>query len=187
MSGLYLIGVIAIWAWLSYFLWKVWRNARGGNDGRVRIVINVLGIVFGLFWFGASAYYAGGRALLGNLEVDRLCKQDGGLRVYETVTLPAKKFDNYGVVRIPSKQDAKPQDEYYYEQISNYHRDGNPKITRTQHRIVRRSDGRVLGESVRYSRGGGWLPGPWHGSSYMCPSISKDVPAIEESIFIEGE
>ena len=48
-------------------------------------------------------------------EVRRLCAIDGGIKVYETVRLPAEKFDPYGNVRVPSKARAKPKDEYFFE------------------------------------------------------------------------
>ena len=95
MSGLYLIGLVAVWALLSYLLWKVWRNARDGEKGGRRFAIDAAGLVVGLLWFAVSAYYAGGRALIVDIEVDRLCGGDGGIRVYETVSLPADMFDEY--------------------------------------------------------------------------------------------
>jgi hypothetical protein len=119
-------------------------------------------------------------------QVKELCAKDGGIKVYETVRLPAEKFDKYGVVRIPSKQDAKPEDEYYYERDTTYLRTGNPEMWRSHHRIIRASDRKVMGESVRYARRGGDIPGPWHESSFGCPDISTQ-PSLENSIFEKGE
>lgn len=88
-------------------------------------------------------------------EVKRLCAIDGGIKVYETVRLPAERFDQHGNVRIPSKTKAKPTDEYYYDSETVYLREGDPTVIRMVTRIVRRNDEKVLGESVRYARGGG--------------------------------
>ncbi|OGT12826.1 MAG: hypothetical protein A3J49_15440 [Gallionellales bacterium RIFCSPHIGHO2_02_FULL_57_16] len=120
-------------------------------------------------------------------EVKRLCAIDGGIKVYETVTLPAGRFDKWGNVGIPNKKYAKPTDEYYYESEDHYYRQGNPTFLRSRSWIVRRSDGKILGESIRYGRGGGDLPGPWHGSSFDCPPIADAEGKLESLIFLNGD
>ena len=119
-------------------------------------------------------------------EVKRLCAVDGGIKVYETVKLPAELVDKYGGIRLPSKTLAKQSDEYYYELDIYYYRKGNPEMSRSRYRVIRRSDGKVLGESIRYGRGGGDLPGPWHDSSFTCPEIGAK-PSLENSIFLKGD
>ena len=120
-------------------------------------------------------------------EVKRLCAIDGGIKVYETVRLPKEKFDKYGNVKIPSKATAKPTDEYFYESEDIYLVSGDPHMLKMITKIIRRPDGKLLGESIRYGRGGGDIPGPWHPSSFICPEISKDALSLESSIFIQGE
>jgi hypothetical protein len=121
-------------------------------------------------------------------EVRQLCAKDGGIKVYETVALPAAKFDKWGIVRIPNVAKARNEDEYYYTtQDDYYHRPGSKDLAplemfRTRHSIVRRSDNKILGESVRYIRTGGDY-GPAHPSSFACPPISRDTPQLETSVF----
>jgi len=119
-------------------------------------------------------------------EVRRLCAIDGGVKVYETVTLPPDKFDRYGKpnFRIPSKEYLRPQDEYFYTLDILYFRKGNPEISREHIKLFRRSNGKLLGEAVYYGRGGGDISGPWHDSSFHCPSLTKQ-PYLETSIFIQ--
>lgn len=119
-------------------------------------------------------------------EVKRLCAIDGGIKVYETVRLPLELVDKYGEIRLPSKTLAKLSDEYYYELDIYYYRKGNPEMSRSRYRVIRRSDGKVLGESIRYGRGGGDLPGPWHDSSFTCPEIGAK-PSLENLIFLKGD
>ena len=116
-------------------------------------------------------------------EVKRLCAIDGGIKVYETVTLPPNRFDNYGNVKILAKEYSKTEDEYFYTVENTYLRTGNPELRRSKYRITRRSDNKILGESVYYSRRGGDMPGPWHESSFSCPDVSSGS-SIEKSVFL---
>lgn len=120
-------------------------------------------------------------------EVRRLCAIDGGIKVYETVKLPGGKFDKWGHINVQSKNYAKATDEYYSETNIQYFQKGNPSLERANVKIVRQNDEKVLGESIRYGRGGGDLPGPWHGSSFDCPSISEAEGKLESSIFFRDD
>jgi hypothetical protein len=112
-------------------------------------------------------------------QVRELCEEDGGVRVYETIKLPAEKFNQYGQINFyrPIEGGNALGPEYVMKRNLEYYRKENPSFYRSHTQIIRKSDGRVLGESVFYKRGGGYLPGPWHGSSYMCPesSVKNDV------------
>lgn len=145
------------------------------------VVIATLACFAWMFWLAA------GEKWWLDYQVRELCAVDGGIKVYEVVKLPPELIGKYGGVMIPSIVKAKPWDPYYYESKTHYYREGNPQMSRTQYSIIRHSDGKVLGESIRYSRGGGDLPGPWHGSSYMCPPIKKGLPQLETSVFIKDD
>ena len=123
-------------------------------------------------------------------EVRRLCAKDGGVKVYETVKLTPKLLDRSGRIWIPLIGEAKESDEYYYVSEMVYLYGGKTSqiedavMWRNNFKIIRRSDGKVLGESVSYSRVGGDIPGPWHPSSFSCRDISK-YPGLETSIFVK--
>jgi hypothetical protein len=124
-------------------------------------------------------------------EVRRLCAIDGGVKVYETVTLPAERFDKYGNVRIPLKRSAKPGDDYFYEGVTSVLKPGDPDgagtatVFRMSFKVYRAEDNKLLGEDVTYVRRGGDLPGPWHPSSFTCPSITK-TSGVEKQIFLKA-
>jgi hypothetical protein len=124
-------------------------------------------------------------------EVRRLCAIDGGVRVYETVMLPAERFDKYGQIHVPQKQSAKQSDEYYYEWKVTYLKSGNPgdgipDLARSQFLLYRTGDNKLLGESVTYIRRGGNLPGPWHPSSFSCPS-NANITDLKKQVFIGAD
>ena len=95
-------------------------------------------------------------------EVDRLCAIDGGLKIHETVTLPLNKFNKYNqinFVKFTQGENALGPD-YIWKWKSEYLQPGgdphaNSRMWRSHMQIFRRSDGKLLGESIRYSRYGG--------------------------------
>lgn len=145
------------------------------------VVVATIGIYTWFLWIAI------GQNMWLDHQVDELCAKDGGVKIYETVELtPDLILKNTNRIWLPDKEDVKPSDKYYYEIEYFYYRKGNPDLSRRQSRIIRQSDGKVLGESISYSRGGGGLPGPWHGSSYDCPEPSQGIK-FENAIFIKGD
>lgn len=121
-------------------------------------------------------------------EVERLCAIDGGVKVYETVKLPADRFNQWGQINFykPTQGENTLGPEYVFRRETTYYRQGNPDMFRMHTRIIRRSDGRLLGESVYYKRGGGDLPGPWHGSSFMCPDPTAANDVLRQ-VFVKDQ
>jgi hypothetical protein len=117
-------------------------------------------------------------------EVRRLCAIDGGIKVYETVMLPAEKFNEWGQVnfRIPLKRAEKPDSEYFYEWKTDYYQRGNPSLYRNHFRLFRAHDNALLGEAIGYVRQGGDIYGPWHDSSFGCPS-DADITILKQRVF----
>ena len=137
-------------------------------------------------WFIRLAWtLVSGEKIWLDMKVDRLCAKDGGIKVYETVTLSPDKFDKYGQTRLPPKRKLQPEDEYYYEWDIHYLQKGNPEMWRSFIEVFRKNDGKLLGESISYARVGGDLPGPWHSSSYSCPKESG-LNFLEKKIFIQA-
>jgi hypothetical protein len=118
-------------------------------------------------------------------EVKRLCAIDGGVKVYETVKLPADHFDKYGEVHLPLKQNAKVNDKYFYVSSIKYLKSGNPEVWRLHFMVYRGADNKLLGEAIGYARRGGDISGPWHDSSFGCPEHS-DISDLEKLIFIKS-
>jgi len=130
-------------------------------------------------------------------QMELLCQQDGGIKVYETVTLPASEFSNVGQPLARYAQQAKSPEERLgpdYRFVLNREiligpqanaQKGEGQLARTHNAIYRRSDGRLLGEQIWYSRSGGDLftfgfqPG---GKS--CPQFNRDVA---QEVFRKGE
>jgi len=104
-------------------------------------------------------------------EVKRLCAIDGGIKVYETVKLPADKFNKYGQINFykPTQGENALGHEYVMKTDIHDYRTGNPSLYRYHVQVLLKHSGKLLGESIGYTRGGGDLPGPWQPSSFSCP------------------
>ena len=185
MIGFYLLALIAIWLLVGWGIYRVWRRWQP-SETKQKILRISIGVLLFAIWFGGAFWEVAGKKMYWDAKVLELCAKDGGVKVYETVELTPNLLDWAGRISIPSKSKATAEDYYFYEMEDQYLRKKNPKIIRTRTVIIRRSDNKILGESIRYGRGGGDLPGPWEASNYNCPTISKDNIGIENQIFIKG-
>lgn len=177
-------------AWLALLVWVgvpllallfgmlFWRRSRTPMGKTFALTLGVA-VLFApmLVSNGVKAYY--------DRQVREMCAKDGGVRVYETVRLPSDRFDQFGQIRIPAKQNVKPEDEYFYESSTTYTRNGNPEMLKSHYGVHRQFDGKLLGEAISYARRGGDLPGPWHGSSFRCPR-NANITDLNQQIFVKN-
>lgn len=163
------------------------KRGRGGN--LVRGVLSIALIT------AASLVLAGCERWALDRQMEALCKKDGGVKVYETVTLPASEFSDTGqpLARyIPlAKTDAEYLGpDYRYVQrketlfgMGTDPEQGEGQLSRWYSAIYRRSDGRLLGESISYGRSGGdWLTFGFQPSGNHCPKPRTD---LIKSIFVK--
>jgi hypothetical protein len=143
-------------------------------------------LIFLLLWQGLPAFNKWRADKL----VDELCAKDGGIKVYETVTLPKERFNEWGQFQVSDRRYIKPADEYYTEHTNIYYKNGIPinddshkdeamEVWQFHYKLYRKIDNKLLGESIGYSRRGGDPVGPWHMSSYHCPENDN----LEKQIF----
>jgi hypothetical protein len=128
------------------------------------------------FFEGRKAYW--------DYRVRGMCEKDGGVKVYETVKLPPAMLNQWGQVnfQVPTKYNAKPRDEYYFEWDVQHYLRGNPEVWRNHFTLIRAKDKKILGEAIGYSRRGGDFPGPWHESSFGC-APDADISVLKKHIF----
>ena len=154
---------------------------------KIVLLIVALSIVYASF-FSEKARW--------DREVNRLCAIDGGVRVYETVTLPPEKFNKWGEINFyrPTQKENTLGPEYIYQWEIQYYKNGNPVLHGAQEiamrrdyiKIIRKSDLKLLGEFVSYHRAGGDLPGPWMPSSYQCPEkLQANESILLKQIFLK--
>jgi hypothetical protein len=119
--------------------------------------------------------------------VDELCAKDGGIKVYETVTLPKERFNEYGqFTGISFGENANPTNEYYREtktkNISN--NVGGAFVSQDSTLIYRRSDHKLLGEKIIYARQGGDIFAIDMPSAYICNQW-KNID-LDKQVFLKS-
>lgn len=117
-------------------------------------------------------------------EVDRLCAIDGGVKIYEKVTLAPENFGPNGEV-FPQYQHLTSKGgqlgpEYLSELVSTELVSGSPNLTRWRSTVVRLSDSKLIGISITYVRRGGDFYSLSPDSVYSCPLpvASNLIPKI---------
>lgn len=126
-------------------------------------------------------------------QMEELCKKDGGIQVYETVTLSPAEYDKlFKYVAAAKSQEERYGPGYRYvvrdEVVTGADNDpekGRGKLTRYYGALYRASDGFLLGENISYQRvGGDFFTFGFQPSGSRCPNPRID---LAQSIFVKGE
>jgi hypothetical protein len=130
--------------------------------------------------------------------MEELCRKDGGVKVYEKVTLPASEFSNVGqplakYAQMAASQEDRLGPDYRYVEVEELvagrpnadAKRGEGMLVRVRQAIFRRTDGKLLGEYVWYGRrGGDGFTFGFHPSSNSCP---KPATNVANQVFVQGE
>lgn len=151
---------------------------------RTKRLLLPIGIaIFLIAYFGPSSY----RKAQMDKEVDRLCAVDGGIRIYEHISLPLRAFNQWGDPDIIERPSPDGKSSYTLSNLSTEivkggtHGRGEPTLNRFHYQVIRLSDRKILGESVSYGRFGGDPQGPFHPSSYSgCIEIWNDKELLRK-------
>lgn len=186
MSGLWILLVVLVWAGITRILWKVCSRLLDFDSIAWAARVGMVAIA-SASWLGASFWYGGGRVFYYDAVVEKMCREDGGIRVYREVNLPPDRFNEWGQPNFykPSKKELSLGEEYILRRSKKYYRKSNPQVTQTHLQAFRRDDNLLLGESIFYGRGGGGFSGPWYESSYKCPDDYGDIPFLEKIFILE--
>ncbi len=126
-------------------------------------------------------------------KVKKMCEKYGGATIYETVVLTREEYDRNdgekGTIQVMPEGTSLDKHEYAYKIIVAVKNKYNPRVRRSEYKIYRKYDGKVLGKWVTYSRVGGGFPlSQSHESVFSC----KDIPGFHSDIirqifFMSGE
>jgi len=134
--------------------------------------------------------------------MQELCKKDGGVTVYEKVTLPKAAFDDTGRLitgefrRTSDHRTLIPVGREYLiernEEVIKGRRDPSfegafpeGRLLRFITTIRRNLDGKVMGIEITYGRTGGDLT-LGHPGQNFCPK-PRPNPGVEHAVFVKGD
>ena len=162
MSGFYLLGLTIIWLITGWVIYRIWRRWKPADQAR-KIMHIIIGILLFSVWFGGAFWEVAGKKMYWDAKVRELCAKDGGVKVYETVELPAEKFNKWGQINFerPTLGENSLGPEYLVKDETRFLRPENkqPAILRHHYQVFRRSDGKLMGERIAYARRGGTCQG----------------------------
>jgi len=133
-------------------------------------------------------------------QMEELCRKDGGVKVYESVRLPADRFDLTGrVISSPAQEMGRGvfvqvvQGGYGIESRDEVIKAGDPfkgfvsegRLLRFTTTVRRLSDGKVLGEEISYGRTGGDIS-LGHPSQSICPN-PRPARGVVQAVLEKGE
>lgn len=127
---------------------------RGASFLKVLLLIPlalVLMLILALAFFeGRKAYW--------DYRVRDMCAKDGGVKLFEHVTISRKEAGLLphpgGVLGVAPEALSKQEEPLFSRITQSVLRDGQPRVTRYEQAIIRRADSRVVATAVTYARGG---------------------------------
>lgn len=143
----------------------------------------------------SCAGYVPGRQAYWDARVTELCSKDGGVTVYQKVRLTPEQLSRGvlpttadGRISVAIKALSHPEAPVYAVDKITMINERNPRVTRVETAIVRRSDETIVAKRVRYARFGGDFPtGISEASSFLCPDAQRLATETHQSLFeIDG-
>ncbi len=142
--------------------------------------------LFVLTLSGCAGYVPGQQAYW-DAQVREMCAKDGGIKVFETVFLNRQQYalllNKFGQLSPPLENKSGENVSIIHRFTSTYIHRNNPEIRRDELSVIRKSDGKILGLAVSYSRVGGDLIAP-HPTYFSCPEQSVNI--FEATVRQEG-
>jgi hypothetical protein len=120
-------------------------------------------------------------------KVEELCRKDGGVTVYERVRINSAEYKTLGGFgggsTVYPRSTAKPDALYVADNTTTWLNE-SPPVRRSETRIVRKSDGKVLSKLVHFGRGGGggFAPPP-----FSCQDVGISEDVVGQTFEVTGE
>ncbi len=117
-------------------------------------------------------------------QMEALCEQDGGMKIYEKVVLPKKVF-KYGGNPVFYKTWNSSGGGYRFDSKLQQIKRIKPTLDKVTYTVIREKDNQILGSLVMYHRiGGGIMPTLGPDPAKHCP-INVDDGLFLKMIFVQ--
>jgi len=144
-------------------------------------LVALLVLIFGVYE-GRKAYW--------DSEVRGMCAKDGGIRIYERVSVTQAEYERLGgregMIPVPRQQNLIKNFPVVTIRNESVINERAPRAYKVENQYVRMADQKIVAVSIRYFRVGGDFPSHAHPSSFMCPD-QKQAVQDEKAIFLIGD
>lgn len=135
--------------------------------------------------------YVPGQQSYWDAQVREMCERDGGVEILEKVILTKQEAQLLprvdGKIATRSNSSGSANDPVYSERKISNLRESNPRVSREDVVVIRRSDRKMVARWVEYVRIGGDVPtGLEHHSSFRCPDSKKRLEELQHLFVIQG-
>jgi len=139
----------------------------------------------------ASAAFLSGcgvDVVVADRKVNQLCEKDGGIKVFVRDSLPAELLKSDGMIDLDALTYPKTPQKYYLERTRLDIQTSDPHIFRSELRLVRRIDNRLLGIAVVYYRAAQNQGLPFLArASHRCPDINGPAHLVQAVFYTSSE
>lgn len=137
-----------------------------------------------IFFEGRKAYW--------DAQLEEMCEKDKGVEILERVILTKQEAQLMprvdGKIATKSNASGAARDPVYSERKISNLRESNPRVSREDVVVIRRSDQRIVARWVEYVRVGGDMPtGLAHHSSFRCPDSKERLEELRRLFVIQGD
>ena len=138
----------------------------------------------------AVGFYEGRKAYWDS-KVRGMCEKDGGVIIFERVSISKKELDGMlrvsgSVISLKMKDLATIEDAVYLESREINIREANPRVRRTEWSAVRQVDKKIVAQWNSYGRIGGDIPtGLAHDSSFRCPDWQQTWTELRDLFVVK--
>ena len=146
--------------------------------GLIGWIISIPFILIGLIIF--AFILCGANKAYWDHKITKMCENDGGVTVYEEVSLDREEYKQYinkfGKLSIPKNNKASANLNYIRFDNREFIHRNYPTVRRYEFLVKRRSDNKILGRRVSYSRVGGDFPTIiGHPTIFRCPEKTESL------------
>lgn len=124
-------------------------------------------------------------------QVRKMCEKDGGVTIYDRVSVTRSQFEAMGKVggfaSVPPKRLASPDAPVFSVATEIVIKEGRPGVRKREETVFRSADEEIVALVVSYWREGGDFPSFAHPSSFVCPDPLGNVAAREKLFVVTGE
>lgn len=161
---------------------------RTASQCRYIDIVKVLAILSVFASLQGCLGYVPSRQAYWDDKIKDLCEKEGHVQILEQVVLTKNEVDMLprvaGMIGLRGTVSASTNDPVYAERDVTHLRERNPRVSREEVSVVRRSDRRLVARWIEYVRVGGDFPSHAHPSSLRCPEPIQRLRELQRLFVI---